>query len=167
MSGQVRSSVNLGLGPQALSGSQSNSGSANAFPYETYQTPLLDLTMSQLGIEIIPARPGHIPLLFQIFWIMETLSGTQVTPLQAQMGSNAAHNNLAPLSSAPSNATVNGFTTPFYTRGGASAGNGTQQIPNSPVFLDVVSGAQGTGGFALKGRLLVATYWVAIGGNPI
>lgn len=47
MSGQVRSSVLMGLGPQPLS---TPAGGNLAFPLEIYQTSLLDLTLAHLNV---------------------------------------------------------------------------------------------------------------------
>jgi hypothetical protein len=165
---QTRQSVYPGLGPQALTGSPSNSGSAGAFPFENYQTPLLDLTIGQqLGIEIFPARPGYIVQVVNRSWLVESLSGTQTVPPSLQIGSNAAHNNIQALNSSPTNANVNGFTTPFYTSGGGIIPTGLQQIANATAFLDIITGASGTGGFALKARYVLSVFWVAVGGSSI
>ena len=118
MSGQMRSSIYKGLGPQPLSSGAL--GGATAYPYENFQTPLLDLTVgSQLGIELVPARPGYVPVQVLREWIVEVFTGTQVTPATSQSGQNAAHNNFQPLNSTPTNANLNTFVPPFYVTGGA------------------------------------------------
>lgn len=164
MSGQVRNSIIMGLGPQALEGPGLVSGSNVAFPLEIYQTNLLDLTIPHLNIELVPAKPGHIPIQLSRNWIVESRSGTQVTPAQFQAGSNAAHNNYNTLSSTPSNANVNGSTPIAYLLGGTAQPMNLQLFPNTPIMLDVISGASGTGGFSLKARYDMHILWVAVGG---
>jgi hypothetical protein len=57
MSGFARQPVYLGTGPQNLEGQGLVAASNVAYPVETYQTPLIDFTKIQLGIELVPARP--------------------------------------------------------------------------------------------------------------
>lgn len=163
MSGQRRQSFWAGVGPQSLE--PGVAGATVAYPPELYQTPLLDLTVApQSNIELVPARPGHIPININRLWVIELLTGTQVTPATMQAGSDATQSNFMPLVSSPTNANVNGFTTPFFFTGGSATLDTVKQLVNTPVFFNLVTPASGTGGFSLKGRLLVHVNWVSIGG---
>jgi hypothetical protein len=164
MSGQRRQSGYLGLGPQSLQGPNTGSGSSVAYPLEFYQTPLLDLTKTYSNIEIIPARPGYVALIFFTRWMIESKNGTQVTPITCQAGSNITKNNNLALNSNPSNINVNNASTvpPCFVLGQS------QLVPapvliNTPILFDVVTPASGTGGFSLMARLFVSAIWAAVG----
>lgn len=150
-----------GAGPLALS---QPSGGLVAYPVETYITPSLDLTIVQLGIELIPAKPGHIVAITVTGFLLESVTGTQTTPLQARAGSDPTHTNISPLiTTNPTNAQVNSANTPCTAGGLSSNSVPVQILPSLPVFLDIVAGAQGTGGFSLRGRLAARVAWAAIG----
>ena len=134
------------------------------YPNEAYVTPLLDLTVVTLGIEFIPARPGHIPQIGASNWIIELVSGTQTVPASFQAGSNAAHNNIFTTAARPATADVNGANPPSLSTGGVIAATTNQLLPNLPVFLDVTAAAQGTGNFKLKARFVCRVSWLAVGG---
>jgi hypothetical protein len=151
-----------GTGPASLG--SPGAGTAVAFPHETYVTPLLDLTKAQLGIELLPAKPGYFPILLQTTWSIEQVSGTQTVPASVQAGSDAAHSNfLFASSTTPSNANVNAANPPSIAAGPSNATfqNGLQT--NAPIFLDITSPCQGTGGFQLKAKLFMLVGWLATG----
>jgi len=151
----------VGLGPAPL-GSPGSAGLV-AFPVELYQTPNLDLTVPNLGIELIPAKPGHFPVLVNANWIIDSASGTQTTPPTTRAGSDAGHVNFASQTSTkPSNASVNGANVPSMGDGNANAALTLRRIPNAPVIFDIVAGAQGTGTFAVRGRFSVSVNWVSV-----
>lgn len=153
-----------GVGPMSF-GPQAGGGLV-AFPCEAFETALLDLTVPNLGIEIIPAKPGHFPVLLNPLWIIEQFAGTQTAPGACNAGSNPAHNNFLLSFTQPSNANVNAITTTPCT---LSAGtpvapaNSVTRIPNAPVILDITQGSAGTGGFVLKGRFVLYVFWVPAG----
>lgn len=154
-----------GIGPVQIG--TAGSGTLVVFPGETYQTPLLDLTQITLGIELIPAKLGHIPRLSSSVssrWMVESFSGTQVTPATLQAGSDAAHSNfIAPVSTSPDNASVNAANPISFAQGPAEAAVTTQKIPGAPVIFDVVAPCVGTGLFSLKARFACFVTWVAVG----
>lgn len=155
--------INLGVGP--IPEGVAGSGSLSAFPATTFQTQLLDLTQAQLNIELIPARPGYFPIPTSGNWVIEQASGTLVTPPTTRAGSDVGHTNFIPqAATTPSAANVNAANPPSLASGPANAGNTVQRIPNTPVILDVVAGASGTGAFALKGRLQITVFWFPSGG---
>jgi|SRR5579863_3571367 len=154
-----------GLGPENLEGNPT-SGSFVALWPEVFQTPLLDLTKTLSSMELVPARPGHFPVVCVLAnWCIESVSGVQTAPVVYQAGQNAAHTNVfAALTNGPSNADVNGANPPSF--GGQSIGaSRVQLIVNTPVFLDITAGAQGVS--KLLARLIVGVEWVAIGGASI
>ena len=151
-----------GLGPEPL-GSPGGGGLV-AFPCETFQTLLLDLTKTVSGIELVPARNGHVAFQLASFWIIESTTGTQTSPPTVQAGNNGAHTNYIPSSgTTPSNANVAATVAPGVTAGPFAAGNSIQIPINSPVLLDVTSGATGTGNFTLMGRLVTLVTWSEVG----
>jgi hypothetical protein len=143
-------------------------GGLVSYPSEIYQSPLLDLTAVQLKIEIIPAKPGHIPLFLNFNWIIEAFAGTQTAAGSCNLGSNAAHNNYVASFGPPTNANINSITTVPNASFGVSSlvitANAVQRIVNAPVFLDIASGSTGTGGFVLKGKLAIRMIWTPAGG---
>lgn len=153
--------LGVGTGPTALGGSGS-SGLIN-YPIETYVTPTLDLTQTVSGIELIPAKPGHVPLVYLARWIIYSVTGTQTTPATHKAGNNTAHTNIfASSSTNPSNANVNAAA-PVSTAAGPVTVQPSNITPNAPVIFDLTSGAVGTGGFALRARLAAFVIWVAQG----
>lgn len=151
-----------GLGP--LPNGSPNGGSLVPFPIECFVTPVLDLTIPTLGLEIIPARPGFYPFLQNLSWVIENLAGVQTTPPTIQAGSDPAHMNMLTPFQTPSNAnlaTILGSTP--ATAGGGNSVSGTQQFPNAPAFLDITIGSVGTGGFVLRARAVVRVGWIGVG----
>lgn len=155
-----------GLGP--IPQGTPPAGALVAYSQETFQTQVLDLTVPNLGIEIAPAKPGHVPVVNFLNWIITQAAGTQTTPLSFQSGSDAAHTNFAPSQAThPSNAEV-------ATAIGLAAGQAIvcasssipgfpqKVIPNAPLILDITAGAQGTGGFSLKGFFMINILWMAV-----
>lgn len=141
---------------------QGNSTGLVAYPNETFQTPVLDLTQVQLGIELVPAKPGHVFTVLFINWVITQASGTQTTPLTMQIGNDAAHTNIcASQSIHPSNAEVAAAVPPAVCSA-SSLALSTKLFPNAPTFLDITAGAQGTGGFSLKGYFIITTIWMAV-----
>lgn len=154
--------LGTGTGPVQLG--VSGSAGLVSYPTEVFVTPTLDLTIPNLGIEIIPAKPGHIPVVYLSRWIIYSVAGTQTTPATHRAGSNAAHTNIfASSTTTPSNANVNGAV-PISFAAGPSLVQPSNIQPNLPVILDVTAGAVGTGGFALRARLGVFVVWIAQGG---
>ena len=155
---------NLGYGQGPASLGSPGSGAIISFPYEMYQSPQLDLTQINLGIELVPAKPGYIATRQGSLWVIELVQGVQTVPLQVQAGSNAAHTNFFASSPVPSNVDVNGAVPPCFATSPVvtSAANTVQQFPNTPIIMDVTVGAQGTGGFALKGRLCSIVFWAPV-----
>jgi hypothetical protein len=154
------------LGPMAL-GPFPTSGFQVMYPIEIYQTQILDLTKTASGIELVPAKPGHYPVIFSSTrFLVEAVNGTQTTPAQMQAGSDAAHTNLFISSALPSNANVNAVSPsalPGLALGPALATDTIRRIPNATVLMDITAGAQGTGSFALRGKLSINVAWIAIG----
>jgi len=134
------------------------------FPLETYVTDPIDLTLVTPGIEIIPAKPGHVPFLVGSTWIIEKASGTQTSPPTVQGGTNAAHNNVFTSNTSPANADVTGATPPSISAGvGAAIPSPAAVTANLPVIMDITAGATGTGTFAVVARLSVTIAWFAEG----
>lgn len=158
--------LGVGAGPSALG---PGAGSAIAFPGEVYETGLLDLTVPNLGVEIVPAKPGYIPIGLSPVILVEQVAGTQTTPMSSQAGSDSAHTNfVVPGSVAPTNASINACVgnTPAVVGGLSVSGNAAraaQHFTNAPIILDITAGAQGTGGFILKARLVFTIFWTAVG----
>jgi hypothetical protein len=154
-----------GLGPENLEGNPT-SGSFIALISEVFQTPLIDITKPLSGMEIVPARPGYVPVcVLAINWSIESVVGVQTSPVVYNAGQDAAHTNVVPaLSNGPSNAEINGVTPPSI-RGVNAASVRAQLMTNTPVFLDITQGAQGVSSCLAK--LNVGVLWVAIGGQSI
>jgi hypothetical protein len=158
----------MGAGPQLLEGPGTNSAAVGAYPVETFQTPLLDLTKTYANIELVPARPGYYPVGYVGAgfpqWVIESASGTQTSPPTVQVGSDAAHQNTLALSAAtPTNAKVNVATPPTIVDGPTLAATTIQRIPNAPVFFDLTVPAAGTGGYSCMARLVIYICWIAVG----
>lgn len=154
-------SLGDGLGPVALG--SSNGGSSLAFSHEVYESPTLDLTQPISNVEMIPAKPGHTAIFTtgDGFWVIESVSGTQVTPPTIRMGADAAHTNCIPsTATSPPNADVNAANPPSLSTFVTGAGNTVQRFANTPVFLDITAGATGTGGYACRARLSILVRWV-------
>lgn len=176
MPGQMRQSIWQGAGPQPLQGA-ANAAScarASAYPLETYQTPILDLTKTYSGIELVPARPGYVATPRSRVWTVISVSGTQTSPATYNAGSNTGlesstaepasiHDNFMPQANAlPTNATINSGTTPPFVTNATSAANNLQLFANAPVLLDISVPAAGTGGFKLLMMLTVTVEWIAL-----
>lgn len=161
-----RTSDYLGLAAGPIQyGSLPGSGLV-AYPVEAYQSALLDLTVAQSAIEFIPAKPGHVPVPLTWFWIIEKIAGTQTAPGTINLGSDPAHTNFTTSVGMPINSDVNTASVSPVTLGiGALTLTPSiaQRFPNSPIYMDV-SPSAGTGGFVLKGRIIIITYWVPAGG---
>jgi hypothetical protein len=155
----------IGTGPALLEGAGTNSAGEVAYLIEVFQTPLFNLTNTYSNIEIIPARPGYYPLAFNTAWIIESLSGTQTSPLTLRAGSNPGHSNIFPLQSTnPSNANVNVAVPPSIASGLTIAvPNNTQQIAKATVYMDITAPASGTGGFACTARMSFFVLWIPFG----
>ena len=165
MSGNVRQSIYMGLGPQAFAGPGLGSGAALPFPLETYQTPLLDLTKTYSNIELLPARPGFYPVIISSMWLIESHSGTQTTPPTIQAGNDLNHVNIIPLSATrPSNANVNAIGQNGICTASAAAANTVQKIIGVPVFFDLTVPAVGTGGYSCFGHYVLIVCWMAVDG---
>jgi len=157
-----------GLGPIPL-GSPAGGGLL-AFPAESFISPLLDLTVPTLGIELVPARPGYfaVPSGNAII-LVEQAAGTQTSPPTTRAGSDPGHTNSIPSASTqPTSGAINGLIAagalPGFTIGPVSTANtaGVQQLANTPIILDIVTGAQGTGGYILKAKIEIRVFWVAV-----
>jgi len=150
-------------GPQAL---LVPGGGLIAYPFEEYQTLLIDLTVGVAGIEVVPAKPNHAPVLYTARWIIEKHTGTQTVPATFKMGSDASHSNYTGLTSTgPSNTDVNNANPPSlsgYSLGSLFLALTNKLLPNATIFLDTVAPAQGTGGFSLLARLTIQNYWLAV-----
>ena len=163
----------MGRGPQALEGSTRAlqlagvdpstllSAAMGAFSLETYETPLLDLTKTYSGIELVPARPGYIPIHSTRTWIIFSRSGTQTSPPTTNIGNDAAHTNIQPsINTTPSNVNVNGAV-PISLAQGVAQNQGPQILPNATVYFDLTAPATGTGGYSCMARYAIAIFWVA------
>lgn len=159
--------IPVGLGPQQLEGPGSASAGLGAFAFEFFQTPLLDLTKTYSNIELIPARPGFIPISSTNVekWVIELVQGTQTSPPTVRAGSDAAHTNfINNQNNTPSNAIVNTTVPPAVTIGNnLNFVLPVQSLPGVPVFFDLVSPAQGTGGYIVKARYVCGIAWVPVG----
>ena len=143
-------------------------GGLVSYPNETFETPLLDLTVVTTGIEIVPAKPGHIPLLAVAgSWLIESFAGVQTAPGSIKLGSDPTHTNLLSTVVLPPNATLAAIVSLPSRANSTSttvAANTAQRLVNTPVILDVISPSTGTGGFALKGRYHFSVIWAPVGG---
>ena len=139
------------------------SGTTASLPGESFQTDLLDLTQPLLGIEVVPAKPGYAPIIFSPEWVIESVSGTQTSPPVYNAGTNPAHTNYNLAANTPTNAATNAAVPPCLAVGPSST-LPIQLTPNAPVIMDITAGAQGTGSFSLKARLLLTVAWIAVGG---
>jgi len=149
-----------GLGP--IPDGSPGAGSLVPFPLEVYQTPILDLTKPNLGIELFPAKPGYVALSNLVEWVITQVTGTQTGVLSAQAGSDPAHRNLFnSQATQPSNATVNGANPPSRS-GNQTLAFTVKLFPGAPVILDVTAGAVGTGGFTLNGFFVAYVFWMAV-----
>lgn len=155
-----------GVGPELLEGPGISSGSLVSYLTETFQSLPIDLTTIQGAIEIIPARLGHFPVCLAAQWVIESVTGTQVTPPTSFAGSNAAQNNffVSGLNTTPSNANVNGASPPSL----AAGPNGlifiptTRQVSNATVYFGISSPAAGTGGYRCIARLVCRVIWMPV-----
>lgn len=137
-----------------------------SYPSETYATPILDLTVANLGIELVPAKPGHFAVSSGSEWIIESVNGTQVTQVTCQAGTDLAHVNFfTSFNGRPTNVEVNGVVPPSLGTGAPTAAQTLQRTSNTPVIFDVTVPATGTGGFALRARFCVRVRWIAEGGT--
>ena len=159
--------LGVGAGPSPLG--SPGSGSLVMFPAESFETALLDLTVPNLGVEIVPAKPGYISVPNTAVWLIEQAQGNQTVPLSVQLGSDPAHVNwLASVSTFPTAAQFNACVgiTPCEPGGVGFAGGAALALPhppNTPIFMDVTAGAQGTGPMIFKARLVIWVFWVAGG----
>lgn len=167
MAGRAAINDFLGGGAGPLPNGSPGGGGLVAFPFESFVTPILDLTKAQLGVEIVPAKPGHVAVILATsLWFIEQVAGTQTSPPTLQAGSDPAHTNSIPSSSTtPSNADVatSASILPALAVGptSQSAAVGVRRFVNAPIILDVTAGAQGTGGFSLKARFQCRVIWMA------
>jgi hypothetical protein len=150
-------------------------GGLVAYPSEVYESPSLDLTVPNLGIELIPAKPAHVPVLLNqsgigVWIVIEAVAGTQTAAGTFIAGSNPAHTNYLTSVGLPPNTSINA-TDPILAVPSAQimnaftpTSNTLQRFPNTPVILDVTVGSSGTGGFALRGRIITVAYWLPAGG---
>lgn len=156
----------LGTGPQTLEGPGTNSAAVVAYPVEPFQTPLLDLTKTYSNVELIPARPGYVPIVASGFfpeWVIESVTGTQTSPPTIRAGNDAGHVNTIPsTATTPTNALVNTAVPPTVVTGPANPAVTLKRIPNAPVFMDITVAAQGTGGYSCLARLSIVVYWFAV-----
>lgn len=161
-------SLQPGVGPESLEG-QSASGSILAYPGEIYQTPLIDISQPLSNLELIPARIGYFPVFIAGLGGMcaiESVTGTQTSPVHIQAGNNAAHTNLFATTTLPSNADVNGASVPSLTTLNPPT-NLLTMIQNATVFFDITVPAVGTGGFKCLARFAVVVVWMSVEGNLI
>lgn len=169
----MRQNIYMGVGPQALQPTLVGGGASVAYPVELYQTPVLDLTKTLFGMELVPARPGHFP--FQVFrwWLITQKNGTQTSPIAYRSGSNEAnaiqptpHNNFVSAGASPSNADVNNvnLVIPCWAAGSSGAGN-AQRLTNKPIIMDITAAAVGTGNFSLFASLATFVAWSPTGGS--
>jgi hypothetical protein len=154
--------IGSGAGPIPLG--SPGSGSLAAYPVETFISPPIDLTLVTLGIELVPAKPFYFPWLVNANWLIESFTGTQTSPPTFNAGSDLAHLNfISSTSASPSNANTNASSPPAAVAGPPMVFPATplRSIANATVFLDIASGAVGTGSFSLKARLVVDVAWQA------
>jgi len=158
----------MGTGPELLEGPGTQSA-GNLNLVEIYQSPLLDLTKTYSGIELVPGKPGLIPYPIDIqgpgTWLLEQKAGAQTSPPTTQAGSDAAHQNFLKSSNTnPTNALFNTAVAPCILNGpstGALSGT-LKRLPGMPIYFDVTVPAAGTGGYICLARLYVAVGWVAV-----
>lgn len=162
-----RTSDYLGNGLGGIPLGSPNAATLSAFPAEEYQSPLLDFTVPNLGVEIVPAKPGYVAVRMvagAIGFVIEQVAGTQTTPMTMNAGSDPAHTNIYISSTVrPANADVNTAVPPSIAATPTPAATTVQLFPNAPIVLDITAGAQGTGGFTLKGRFLIRVQWIPVG----
>jgi len=158
--------LGVGAGPSPLG--SAGGGSMVMLPSEVYETPLLDLTVPNLGVEVAPAKPGYMCVGINAHWLIEQAQGNQTVPITVQMGTDPTHtNNLQPTTFFPTAAQFNACVgnTPCWPIG-AGFSNSTafaiQHNANSPMIMDVTPGA-GTGPLVFKARLVIQIQWMATG----
>jgi len=132
------------------------------FPFESYATPILDLTVANPGLELVPARPGYFAQLSSSLWVIESTTGTQTAPATFQAGDNITHDNVMTSTSTPSNTDVNTAQAPSRGSGGTAAADGLMRNPGRPIVIDVTAAA-GTGSFTLRARFIITVWWFAEG----
>ena len=153
-----------GLGPLPV-GASPLAGSLLAFPAETYISPMLDFTQPISGIELIPAKQGHLPIspLLGVTYfavVIKSVTGTQTTPAHFRAGSDPGHVNFFSLQSAPINSDVNSAVPPSLGQINSFVG-GRQMFANTPVILDITTGAIGTDStFSLTGYIVAYVMWM-------
>jgi len=159
-----------GVGPEPSDGPGTPSSSLIAYPMEIFQTPLIDISQPLSGMELIPARIGHIPILIVQLageWAIESVVGVQTSPVHVRAGSDAAHSNFLSSTTTPSNADVNGAVVPSLTSLNTTGPGPVTFFPNTPVYFDITVPAAGTGGFSCLARLIIAVNWVTTDGALI
>lgn len=131
---------------------------------QTYTTGAIDLTATQTIAAFIPARSGYFPVMQSRQWIIHSKAGTMSTSPTVRAGSDAGHVNfIASTNSTPAAATVNaGAGGPFIDAGPSFPTLAAQRFDNTAVAFDVVTGATGTGGFALNAELVVSVFWCRV-----
>ena len=157
--------LGAGAGPSALG--SPGGASLVRYPVEIYQSPLLDLSLIQT-VELIPAKPGHIPAcpVVQAFWIIEALNGTQILPPTWQVGSDPSHQNFIARQTTTTPFTGEGTNPPYYTQIFTSFITTAPSLPNLPTYLDILSAATGNpangAAFQVIARLVVPVMWIAV-----
>ena len=150
-----------GGGPAPL-GTPGGAG-ISCLPGEVYQTPVLDLTAVTLGIELVPAKPGYFPVIVTAWWRIEALRGTQASAAQIRAGSNVARTNLFTLSNTPSNGNINSGVPQSLSLASLGLNTNLSRLNNTPVFMDVATGAVGTDGtFALTASFAAYVLWLPV-----
>lgn len=150
-----------GAGPAPLG--SPGGASISCLPGEVYQTPVLDLTQVALGIELVPAKPGYFPVIVNAWWRIETLRGTQATAAQVRAGSDAARLNLFTLSNTPSNSNINSGVSQSLSLASLGLNGNLQRLGNTPVYMDLASGAIGTDStFALTASFAAYVLWLPV-----
>lgn len=155
---------NLGVGIGPLPNGSPGGGGLVCFPMELYETPILDLTIVTPPLEFIPARPGLIALpTSNSRFVIEQVAGAQTVPLTFRVTQDLINSNFANSTTVPSNADVNGGVVPFISGGANISSLTNRRFPNTPFMFQMLTGAQGTGGFVLRGKFVTVVGWAAVG----
>jgi hypothetical protein len=152
----------LGTGPQQLEGPRTNSGTASPYPFDIYQTPLIDIAKTVSNIELVPARVGFYPVLFHMAIVAEKIVGTQTSPPTIRAGNNATHDNyVATDANDPTNAAVNASVAPALVGVLNLVSNTMKQATNAPVLFDITVPAAGTGGYSCMVKFVTTVTWIS------
>lgn len=134
-----------------------------------YVTPIIDFTATGTTL-VVPAVAGYYPMLQGTRTYVTTTAGSISTNPTCSQGNNSpSYNNIGAL--ATTNVfTVGTFGTAAFTTGAPvqAAGIGgiiqptVKSVAGAAVYFNIGTGATGTGGFQLKGRVVICACYVPV-----